>query len=78
MPNLILLAEAYWGTERRLLDLGFSFAYDKELYDAVRDVVVPDVRSCLTDDLAYQSHLTRFLENHDEAAHRSGLWHGDG
>ncbi len=66
VPNLILLAEAYWGTERRLLDLGFSFAYDKALYDALRDVVVPDVRSRLKDDLAYQSHLARFLENHDE------------
>ena len=67
VPNLILLAEAYWGTERRLLDLGFSFAYDKELHDAVRDIVVTGVRSRLKDDLGYQSHLTRFLENHDEA-----------
>jgi hypothetical protein len=67
VPNLILLAEAYWGTERRLLDLGFSFAYDKELHDAVRDIVVPGVRSRLKDDPGYQSHLTRFLENHDEA-----------
>jgi hypothetical protein len=25
VPGLILLAEAYWGTEQRLLDLGFSF-----------------------------------------------------
>ncbi len=66
VPNLILLAEAYWGTERRLLDLGFSFVYDKELYDAVRDIVMPDVRSLLKDDLAHQKHLTRFLENHDE------------
>jgi|SRR5690348_1080897 len=66
-PDLILLAEAYWGTERRLLDLGFSFAYDKGLYDAMRDIAVPGVRSLLRDDLGYQSHLTRFLENHDEA-----------
>ena len=66
-PNLTLLAEAYWGTERRLLDLGFSFAYDKELYNAVRDIVVRDVRSHLTGELEYQNHLTRFLENHDEA-----------
>lgn len=67
VPNLILLAEAYWGTERRLLDLGFSFAYDKGLYDAVRDIHVPDVRARLSDDVDFQSHLTRFLENHDEA-----------
>ncbi len=67
VPNLILLAEAYWVTERRLLDLGFSFAYDKGLYDAVRDIVVTEVRSRLKDDVGYQCHLTRFLENHDEA-----------
>jgi hypothetical protein len=29
--GLILLAEAYWGAEARLLELGFSFAGDKEL-----------------------------------------------
>ena len=45
MPDLVLLAEAYWGTERRLLDLGFSFAYDKRLYDAVRDIAITDVRA---------------------------------
>lgn len=67
VPQLILLAEAYWGTERRLLDLGFSFAYDKGLYDAVRDIAISDVRARLKDNVAYQSHLTRFLENHDEA-----------
>ncbi|HEY6904460.1 MAG TPA: alpha-amylase family glycosyl hydrolase [Candidatus Acidoferrales bacterium] len=67
VPDLVLLAEAYWGTERRLLDLGFSFVYDKELYDAVRDIVLPGVRSRLKDDLGYQNHLARFLENHDEA-----------
>ena len=47
VPNLVLLAEAYWGTEQRLLDLGFSFAYDKTLYDAVRDINIPEVRGRL-------------------------------
>ena len=67
VPDLILVAEAYWGTQRRLLDLGFSFAYDKGLYDAVRDVAMADVQARLKDDFGYQSHLARFLENHDEA-----------
>jgi hypothetical protein len=66
VPGLTLLAEAYWGTESRLLDLGFSFAYDKGLYDAVRDVRLPDLHNRLTAPFAYQSHLARFLENHDE------------
>ena len=67
VPGLILLAEAYWGTEPRLIDLGFSFAYDKGFYDAVRDIRVPDVRTRLAEKIEYQSHLVRFLENHDEA-----------
>lgn len=65
-PELILLAEAYWGTEQQLLDLGFDFVYDKEMYDAVRDAKVGDVRARLSAPVAYQSHLARFLENHDE------------
>jgi hypothetical protein len=67
VPNLVLLAEAYWGTEPRLLDLGFSFAYDKELYDAVRDLKVGEVHARLAGGAASQARLARFLENHDEA-----------
>jgi hypothetical protein len=66
-PNLILLAEAYWGTEARLLNLGFSFVYDKDFYDAVRDLNLGDVRSCLGVPLSTQNRLVRFMENHDEA-----------
>jgi Alpha amylase, catalytic domain len=65
-PDLILLAEAYWGTQQRLLDLGFSFVYDKDLYDAVRYQRMPDVHARLAEGVAYQQHLARFLENHDE------------
>jgi hypothetical protein len=67
VPDLILLAEAYWGTERRLLDLGFSFAYDKGFYDCLRDGNILCVHERLSDSLDYQNHLTRFLENHDES-----------
>ena len=66
VPGLILLAEAYWGTEQRLLDLGFSFVYDKGLYDSVRDTNVSDVRARLSVPAENQSRLARFLENHDE------------
>ena len=67
VPNLILLAEAYWGTGPRLLDLGFSFVYDKEFYDAVRDIKTDDIRDRLGAPMELQKHFTRFLENHDEA-----------
>jgi glycosidase len=65
-PNLILLAEAYWGTESRLIDLGFSFAYDKALCDAVRNADVGAVQSRLSSIGDQQTHYARFLENHDE------------
>src|SRR5712671_2557123 len=31
--DFLFLAEAYWGLESRLLELGFDFTYDKTLYD---------------------------------------------
>lgn len=67
VPRLVLLAEAYWGTEQRLLDLGFSFAYDKSLYDALRDANVPKAQAGLAAAPSVEGHFARFLENHDEA-----------
>ena len=66
VPDLVLLAEAYWGTEARLLELGFSFVYDKALYDAMRDANRSAVHGILAAPVDYQNHLARFLENHDE------------
>jgi glycosidase len=65
-PDLFLLGEAYWGTEKRLIELGFNFIYDKGLYDSVRDGNVGNVHSLLSAPADCQSHLARFLENHDE------------
>jgi len=65
-PELTLLAEAYWGTEQRLIDLGFSFVYDKSLYDAVHDGCIGNVHARLSAPVDSQSHFARFLENHDE------------
>jgi len=66
VPSLTLLAEAYWGTEQRLLDLGFSYSYDKTLYDALRDHNIPQIRDRLTTFPERQSAFARFMENHDE------------
>jgi hypothetical protein len=66
VPDLILLAEAYWGTEGRLLELGFSFVYDKALYDAMRSANPSAVHGILAAPVDYQNHLAGFLENHDE------------
>ncbi len=66
VPDLTLLAEAYWGTEPKLFELGFSFAYDKVLYDAVRQANAGYVRDRITSMPGYQGNFARFLENHDE------------
>jgi Alpha amylase, catalytic domain len=66
-PNFVLLAEAYWGTEAQLLELGFNFAYDKEFYDAVRDLDLGKIHNAVAASPDYQRHFARFLENHDEA-----------
>jgi hypothetical protein len=46
--------------------LGFTFTYDKRLYDRLRDGFVRDVFLHLKADWDFQSHSVRFLENHDE------------
>ena len=66
VPGLTWLAEVYWDMEWRMQQLGFSFAYDKRLYDRLKDSTPSDVRSHLGADIGYQSKLARFLENHDE------------
>ncbi|HEY6466112.1 MAG TPA: alpha-amylase family glycosyl hydrolase [Candidatus Acidoferrales bacterium] len=65
-PDLVLLAEAYWGTEGQLIELGFDFVYDKGLYDSVRDGKIDDIHWRISRPEEEQSHLARFLENHDE------------
>lgn len=56
------IAESYWGRGDDLLNLGFDAAYDKELYDALRQGDATAVR-----DRAHGSACAvRFLENHDE------------
>lgn len=66
VPDLLLVAEVYWGLEARLQELGFHFTYDKALYDHLRDNRITDVVEDLEAGEAYQRRLVRFLENHDE------------
>jgi hypothetical protein len=65
-PEFRLLAEVYWDREWELLQQGFDYAYDKRLYDRLRDDVADAVRGHLRADLGFQRRLARFLENHDE------------
>jgi hypothetical protein len=67
VPGLDYVAEVYWQLEGRLLDQGFSVAYDKRLLDALhaRDSAAA-VRDVLAAPAPDPSRLARFIENHDE------------
>jgi Alpha amylase, catalytic domain len=65
-PDFCFLAEAYWDLEWQLQQQGFDFCYDKGLYDRMERADAEGVRRHLLADGAYQDHLVRFIENHDE------------
>jgi glycosidase len=65
-PEFLFLAEVYWGREGQLLWQGFDYCYDKQLHDQLAHPDAETVRAHLGADPAYQRHLVRFLENHDE------------
>jgi hypothetical protein len=63
--DFLFLAEAYWGLEARLQELGFDYAYDKALLDRLvaRDNKAAQQHVLETPEMAVGAH---FLENHDE------------
>ena len=65
-PKFLFLAEVYWDMEWTLQQQGFNYAYDKRLYDRLREGHARPVREHFYAGLDYQSRLARFLENHDE------------
>jgi glycosidase len=65
-PGFRFMAEVYWDLEWTMIQQGFDYAYDKRLYDRLRDGHARPVREHLHAGLDYQSRLARFLENHDE------------
>ncbi len=60
------MAEVYWDLEWTMQQQGFDYAYDKRLYDRLREGHARPVREHLYAGLDYQNKLARFLENHDE------------
>jgi glycosidase len=65
-PDFQFMAEVYWDMEWTMQHQGFDYAYDKRLYDRLRDGHVRPVREHFYAGLDYQNKLARFLENHDE------------
>ncbi len=66
VPNFCFMAEVYWDLEWTLQQQGFNYAYDKRLYDRLRDRHARPVREHFHAGLDFQDRLARFLENHDE------------
>ena len=66
VPGFLFMAEVYWDLEWTLQQQGFDYAYDKRLYDRLRDQHARPVREHFHAGLDYQNKLARFLENHDE------------
>lgn len=66
VPNFLFMAEVYWDLEWTLQQQGFDYAYDKRLYDRLREGHARPVRDHFRAGLDYQDKLARFLENHDE------------
>lgn len=65
-PGFTFMAEVYWDLEWTMQQQGFDYAYDKRLYDRLRDGRARPVRDHFRAGLDYQDRLARFLENHDE------------
>jgi hypothetical protein len=66
VPGFRFLAEVYWDLEWTLQQQGFDHAYDKRLYDRLRQGPARPLREHFHAGLDYQDKLARFLENHDE------------
>ena len=66
VPGFCFMAEVYWDLEWTMQQQGFDYAYDKRLYDRLREGNARSVREHLYAEPDYQAKLARFLENHDE------------
>jgi len=66
VPGFLFMAEVYWDLEWTVQQQGFDYAYDKKLYDRLREGHARPAREHLHAEMEYQNKLARFLENHDE------------
>jgi len=66
VSGFCFMAEVYWDMEWTMQQQGFDYAYDKRLYDRLREGHARPVREHFHAGLDYQNKLARFLENHDE------------
>lgn len=65
-PETVFLAEAYWGLESRMVELGFDFAYDKGVLDLLAAGDLAGLRRASELPAPARRKRAHFLENHDE------------
>jgi glycosidase len=65
-PDFVFIAEVYWDMEWELQQAGFTYTYDKRLYDRLEARQARPVREHLLAAPDFQDRSVRFLENHDE------------
>ncbi len=65
--DFLFIAEAYWGLERRLQELGFDATYDKTFYDLLCGSDPLEIRRYISSHVIDPQRTVRFIENHDEA-----------
>jgi len=66
VPGFCFMAEVYWDLESTMQQQGFDYAYDKRLYDRLREGHARPAWEHFHAGMDYQNRLARFLENHDE------------
>lgn len=83
-PNIIFIAEIYTPDRyQAYLNAGFDYLYDKVgTYDAMRKLIISqtdvnEVLETVKGLASMDSHLVRFLENHDEQRLASSQFAGD-
>ncbi len=64
--NFLFLAEVYWDYEARLQEHGFTYTYDKTLYDRLVNHEAHKLVEHLRVPGSYGARMAHFLENHDE------------
>ena len=65
-PSTLFLAEVYGDYYKNLIEQGFDYTYDKELLDRFKSGHLDNIRYWITTMSQYNSHVCRFLENHDD------------
>jgi len=75
-PGFLFMAEVYWDMEWELQQQGFDYTYDKRLYDRLIHESARSITGHLYADVAYQNHMIRFIENHDEQRATTSLGEG--